>query len=293
MVYERAERRAAAGREAAAPERGAPRQTSEAVRFARERALIAARAELWLARLAVPGALLAWWVLVRTGLGGFAARALSGMWLHELGHAAAAWLCGYPAFPGPWFTPVAEERSGLFALTLVAALGWAVWRGRTSGQRRLAAAGAVVLAMQLVCTLALSERAAQMLITFSGYSGSLLFGAALMATFFVPPGHPLHRDWLRWGLLAIGAAGFVDAFDEWWRARADFSVIGFGEIEGHGPTDATKLVDVHRWTTRMMTGRYLAIGVLCLLALAALQLRHVRRTRRALAELEAGSRAGE
>jgi len=283
-VYARAERRASAAPPSAAP---APPPASAAALFARGNALRAARTELWLAKLAVPGALLGAWILVHASLGRFLARALCGMWLHELGHAVAAWLCGYIAFPGPWATPVAEQRSPLFVLTLTGGLGWAVWRGWTSQKRRLATAGLALLALQLVCTLGLSERAARTLITFSGHAGALVFGAALMATFFAPPGHKLHRDWLRWGFLAIGAAGFADSFDEWWRARTDFSVIAFGAVEGRGPTDASVLM-AHGWSMASMTGRYVAIGVLCLLALAALQFFHLRRTRESLEALEAG-----
>jgi len=289
VVYARAESRAASQREAepssAASAPPAP-EASAAALFARRQALGEARTELWLARLAVPGTLLASWLLVHTQWGRFLARTLFGMWLHELGHAVGAWLCGFPAFPGPWFTPVADERSPLFALALMGGLGWAVWRGWTGDQRGLAAAGIGVLSLQLVCTLGLSGRAAHTLITFSGHAGCLVFGAALMAMFFVPPEHKLHRDWLRWGFLVIGAAGFADTFDLWWRARTDYSVIGFGEVEGRGATDASVLVR-EGWSVPTMTGRYAGIGVLCLLALAALQFRHLRRTRAALETLEA------
>lgn len=259
---------------------------SAAARFAHDRALEEARNELRLAKLAVPVALIFFLLLVRTDLGRFLARTFFGMWLHELGHAAAAWLSGHPAFPGPWFTPVGQQRSPLFALALMAGLGYAVYRGWTAERRLLAGAGLAVLAVQLVCTLGLSERAAHTFITFSGNAGAMVLGAALMATFFAPPGHKLHRDWLRWGFLVIGAAGFADAFGQWWRARTDFAAVGLGEIEGRGPTDASKLVQ-WGWSVPTITSRYVGIGVLCLLALGTLQFFHVRRTRDALLDLEA------
>jgi hypothetical protein len=78
--------------------------------------------EVRLAWLAVPGALVVAALVDHTELGAFLLRTFFGMWLHELGHAVAAWLCGFPAFPGPWFTPMAEERSALFALAIMAGL---------------------------------------------------------------------------------------------------------------------------------------------------------------------------
>ena len=43
-----------------------------------------------------------------------------GMWVHESGHAVAAWLCGYLAWPGPWISLVNRYRQLAHAcLTLV------------------------------------------------------------------------------------------------------------------------------------------------------------------------------
>src|ERR1041384_301783 len=50
---------------------------------------------------AIPGALLLARSLVQTSHG--LVRLIT-MWVHESGHAVTAWLCGFPAFPGPWVT---------------------------------------------------------------------------------------------------------------------------------------------------------------------------------------------
>jgi hypothetical protein len=127
-----------------------------------------------------------------------------------------------------------------------------------------------------------------MFITFGGDAGSLVFGAALMACFFVPPDHKLHRDWLRWGFLVIGAGSFVDTFQEWWIARTDPSIIPYGELEGITETDVTKLTEHYGWSERAMISRYVSLGVVSLLALVPLQWMHIRRSRTALMELEGG-----
>src|SRR6266545_2112278 len=277
VVYARAERRA--GLQPLAP------AMSAAAQLAHDNALLEARSELQLAKFAVPVALLTALALARTDMGGFFLRTFFGMWLHELGHAVAAWVCGFPAVPGPWFTSVGGERSFVFALTITGGLAWAIWRTWTDHRRVLSSLAMAVLVLQLGLTLVLSPAKAETLISFCGDAGSLVFGSALMATFFVPPGHKLHRDWLRWGFLVIGAASFADTFPDWWTARHEPSIIAFGEIEGRGDTDPTSLLQAG-WTVDQMVARYVGIGVFSLIALAASQVVHFRRTREALERLE-------
>ena len=76
----------------------------------------ATRSERMARAVALPLALLFAWLAVRESPG--AVRMLA-MWVHESGHAVAAWLCGYVAWPGPWFTPVGTERSPSFTVLLV------------------------------------------------------------------------------------------------------------------------------------------------------------------------------
>src|SRR5688572_6411759 len=130
-------------------------------------------------------------------------RIFDTMWLHELGHAATAWLSGFPAFPGPWKTSISETRSPLLIVVVAALLvAGGVWAWRT-GRRRLVYAAGAVLAVQLVFTLVLKRRQAEAMILFFGDGGALVLGAALVATFWAPVGSHLHTSWLRWGFLAL------------------------------------------------------------------------------------------
>ena len=173
----------------------------------------------------------------------------------------------------------------MFALAITAGLAYGVWRGWTSDDRLLTAITGTVLAIQLFGTVILRPGTAHTWMVFGGDAGSLFFGALLMAAFFTPPDHKLHRDWLRWGFLVIGSASFVDTLREWWAARRDIDAIVFGEIEGRADTDPTVLLQAG-WSVDQMVFRYLAIAFLSLLALAVLQFFHVRRTRAALEALE-------
>jgi len=280
VIYERAER--LAERRAAEPRQPA----SAAALFSRQQSLEDARLELRLARLAVPIALVSSWVLVQTGIGGFVLRTFGSMWLHELGHAAAAWLCGFPAFPGPWLTVISEERSLMFGLLLTAGAGSVFWRAHQQQQTLLAGGAIAFVVLQLFCSFAVRYPIALLFITWAGDAGAMVFGAALMATFFAPPGHKLHRDWLRWGFLVIGAAGFTDVFHVWWSARSDHSKVPLGEYS-HGDADPWKLL-MNGWPIPVIIDRYLAVGILALIALVVLYVLNLGWTRARLQAIEAG-----
>src|ERR1700682_5419788 len=99
--------------------------------------------------------------MVSTGAGHFLVRVFVSMWVHELGHATTAWLCGFPAFPGPWLTPMAESRSSPFGFLVFAAIAaGAFWAWRTE-RFRLSVSLCALLAVQLFCTVALSEARAK------------------------------------------------------------------------------------------------------------------------------------
>jgi hypothetical protein len=114
----------------------------------------------------------------------------------------------------------------------------------------------------------------------------MVLGTALMATFFCGRDTQIYKGRLRWGFLVIGSAAFVDAFATWWAARTDVDAIPFGASEGMGLSDPSKLVEVYGWATRAMVARYLALGAVCLIALALLWGLGARRARREV--LEAG-----
>jgi hypothetical protein len=206
------------------------------------------------------------------------------MWLHELGHAVTAWLCGFGAFPGPWRTPVSAGRMPLVPVVLAAAFGALVVLGRRDGRRLRVVGGMAGLVAQAIC-LALPPRAAQALITFGGDGGCLVLGAAGIATFFARPESQLRAGALRWGFVGIGAAGLVDPLDTWLRARFHPDAIPLGRIEGVGLSDSSKLVDVYGWSYSELTARYVALGLACVAAVAAAYALGVARARADVAAL--------
>jgi hypothetical protein len=224
--------------------------------------------ELRLRQFAIPAALAVAWLLVKSGVGHFVLRTFCSMWVHELGHAVAAWLCGYPAFPGPWLTLTAESRSPLLAFLLFAALAWGTFRAWQRERRGLVTVFGALTLVQLFCTLALSTPRAQQLILFAGDGGALVLGTLLMLTLYAPEGSALKKDWLRWGFLVIGAASFADVFEQWWSSRHDPDRIPFGMNEGVGLSDPSRLSDQFGWSADQLISRYVVLGCLCLMVLA-------------------------
>ena len=232
--------------------------------------------ELKLRLAALPVALLVGYLLA-TGSARFIVRLFT-MPLHELGHAVTAWLCGLPSLPTLWVTYTAGTRSYLFALALACGLGLFVWRGRKERRRAWVAWGAGLLSLQVVCTLLPLWRAEQ-LVTFGGDAGMMVLGTLLATSFYVGPHNALRRQALRWGLLPLGTLALWDGFATWWAAKRDAGELPFGRMEGVGLSDASKLVEVHRWTEAALVRRYLLVGALCFGVLAVLYGFQVARAR--------------
>lgn len=245
-----------------------------------------ARLALRMYQFALPVALVVAWVLVKAPVGGSLIRIFLSMWLHELGHATSAWLCGFPSFPGPWVTRTGETRSDVVFLLVATLLGALILRGWLNQRRSLMLLGVTGLVLQFVGTVWLSPSKAQQLITFGGDAGCLVLGSLLMASLYASRDSALRHGGLHWGLLFIGAASFMDAFSNWWAARSDFANIPFGHIQGVGLSDPSKLVDVHGWSETELIRRYLWLGVACLAALAVLYAVGLYRARAELRALE-------
>jgi hypothetical protein len=184
--------------------------------------------------------------------------------LHEIGHAITAWWCGFAAIPTLWKTLIPESRSLFISVLVLALNGFVLWRAWVSQRMTLFALGLVLAVLQFAGTVASAQDTTMMAFTFGGDAGAMILGSALMLAFFVGPDSRLRAGGLRFGLLAIGAAALVDTFATWWRARSNPDVIPFGEIEGVGQSDPSKLVEVHGWSVAQLVDRYVMVGVACL-----------------------------
>ena len=137
-------------------------------------------------QIALPAALLLAW-LVTNGGPRFISRIFLSMWVHGIGHAVTAWLCGFGAFPGPWVTPVSDERMLVVTVLLLLVLGYAIFRAWTAGAHALSAGLALLVLVTLSCTFGLRPYRARALFVFGGDAGCLVLGTLLMATIIPRP----------------------------------------------------------------------------------------------------------
>ncbi len=223
---------------------------------------------------AIPSALLVALAFHSAPLGHFLQRTFLSMPVHELGHAAAAWLSGFVAIPVVWKTMMFSESRGFAAPLLVSgSLIWIIIRGARLRHPAEVGIGVSLLALQSICTLLLPLHSARALIVFAGDGGAMIFAVLLMSSFYARRDSQLVIGWLRWGYLVIGAATFVDIFSTWWAACTDPDAIPFGENEGVALSDPSQLSDLHGWSASTIVGRYLLLGSICLIVLGIIYVR--------------------
>jgi hypothetical protein len=243
-----------------------------------------ARVEATLRQWAIPVALALAWLAVRVNGLHAMMRIFLSMWLHEFSHAITAWFCGFIAIPGAWKTLVPEDRSPFFAVFVAAGLVALGVRAKRANRDWIAVVCGGGLLLQAIGTLLLRPTTAHALITFGGDAGMMILGTLLITTVYAPEGGAIRTGWLRWGFLVIGAAALADGFDTWWGARTNIDRIPFGENEGVGLSDPSKLVDQMGWTVPQLVGRYVTVGCVCLAALAVVYVIGLRAARKRLSE---------
>lgn len=220
------------------------------------------RTELRARALALPCALLGARLAVKSAPG--LVRIFT-MWVHETGHAVSAWLCGYTAWPGPWFTPIGTERSFVLTGLLVGLLAFGAFRAWQCQRWFWGIAATAVLLLTLSCTLFLRAGQARQLIVFGGDGGCLVLGTALMLTVYARADHPLRTEGLRWALLIFGALALIDVYLVW---SGPFDRLPFGQNE-NGLSDPSVLTEEFGWGVLLLVNRYIELAHGCLFLLLA------------------------
>ena len=190
------------------------------------------------------------------------------IWVHEFGHATAAWLCGRKATPLPFgWTPVEDEYSpfvyfGLLALFVALFVtGWIerkVWP----------MIAAVVLAgLQFYMTWRMTGDQQQFWWSaFGGVGGEFYLSTALMCTFYVQLPDKFRWGFCRYVFFLIGATAFLHIVVYWnkvYHFQEDLpmgSLIN-GEDDNNG--DINKLMDQFDWTDHQVRHNYQYLGYYC------------------------------
>lgn len=218
--------------------------------------------EFWCRVFALPAALGLGW-LVNLALPTL--TAFLEMWVHETGHATAAWLCGYPAIPTAWFTPVFPRQralSVLLAIGLVVAGYFAVRFERWFW----VAVSAAVLVLVIVGAMQ-HDYDFQVYLAFWGEGGAYVWSTILMLTFYARPNSPLKKNQVRWALLILGAMAFWNVYSRWSGGFENIAQF-LADTDERGPSDMRILTVMDSWTIYALIHRYRDVGYTCVAVLA-------------------------
>ena len=226
----------------------------------------------WVNGLALPAALGLALLLDATWLRHLVSNFFVNMWLHELGHAAVAWMSGYYALLLPFVTfTYNEEKSLLTSLIVALFLGAALLSGLSGKHRYLVFLGGGGLLLQFVLTVIVPRRLTFEWLTFGGCAGEIVWSTLLLVSFYHRLPDRIRWDFWRYLALLIGAFGLVHAMAMWMGVSHDLSTMPMGTALGgqsDGDGDMNRLLGVYRWTPRGVVNAYLRLGYACLAVVA-------------------------
>jgi len=209
------------------------------------------------------------WVVNASPLGGL----MSGFhtWMHEFGHATAAWLSGRRALPLPiGWTNVMPEKSlfvYLGVLFLLGVLFVAGWRERKVWPMLLAVA---VLPLQFQMSWRMPEHRTDFWFAFCGVGGEFYLSTACMVLFYFHLPEKFRWGLCRYVFLFIGASCFLHIWLFWRQVKRGLEGIPWGGMvtgEDDAGGDMNILRDDYAWSNHRIIDTYNGLGTACLAVL--------------------------
>ena len=194
------------------------------------------------------------------------------IWIHEFGHAAVAWLCGYRAIPLPFgWTSTSLEPSFLVYLGVLVLLGLLFWTGYKE-QRQWPMLLAVGLAIAQFCgTWIITDSTYDLLLSFGGVGGEFYLSTLLIVSFYFPLPEKWRWDFYRYPA-ALGAGFvFIGSAWRWQQIESGRQAIPWGTLFGGSGDmggDMNRLV-AHGWSDQQIIDTYNSIGGVCKVAIAS------------------------
>ncbi len=194
------------------------------------------------------------------------------VWMHEFGHATAAWLCGFRATPLPFgWTPVEPVYSHFvyFGLLLMFGILFAVgWLERKVWPM----VAAVALAgLQGYMTWRMPEHRQEFWWSaFGGVGGEFYLSTLFMLFFWVQLPEKFKWGACRYVFFCIGATAFLNIWVRWGDVYRGLEEIPFGSMingEDDQGGDMNKLMDGYGWKKFAIRRNYWLLGWGCWAAL--------------------------
>jgi hypothetical protein len=229
------------------------------------------RFDNWKINVLVPPLLLTFVLLVNVSPLGFFLQGFH-VWMHEFGHATAAWLCGFRATPLPFgWTPVEPVYSpfvywGLLLMFVILFL--AGWKER----KAWAMVAAIALAgVQYYMTWRMPPLTQEFWWSaFGGVGGEFYLSTLFMMFFWVQLPEKFKWGACRYVFFFIGATAFLNIWLRWRDIYHGVEEIPFGSMingEDDQGGDMNKLMDGFGWKKFTIRRNYLLLGYGCWAAL--------------------------
>jgi hypothetical protein len=206
------------------------------------------------------------------------------VWVHEFGHATAAWLTGRRALPLPiGWTAIEPPYSPVVyfgILLLLGVLFVAGWKERKVWPMLIAVA---VAPLQFYMTWRLTDHEQQFWWTFCGVGGEFYLSALFMACFFVQLPEKFRWGACRYLFLFLGASCFLHIFLFWNRVYHGLEDIPMGSMvngEDDAGGDMNVLMSDYHWTHSKIRMTYHYLGNWCLVGLGVVYATFVLRLNR-------------
>ncbi len=225
----------------------------------------------WLVNVLVPPLLLGLVWLINISPAGFFLKGFH-VWMHEFGHATAAWLCGFRATPLPFgWTPVEPVYSPFVYWGLLLLFGILFAAGVKERKVWPMIAALMLAGLQYYMTWRMPDHRQEFWWSaFGGVGGEFYLSTLFMMFFFVQL-----PDKFRWGacryvFFFIGATAFLNIWVMWGKVYHGLEEIPWGSMingEGDEGGDMNKLKDGYGWTKFMIRRNYHQLGNGCWIAL--------------------------
>lgn len=228
----------------------------------------------WKVNALVPPLLLAFtWLVHQTPV----AMLLKGfhVWMHEFGHATAAWMCGRRALPLPFgWTNIEPDFVPLVYWGLLLLFALLFLAGLKERKVWPMVAAVVLAALQFHMTWRMPEHRQEFWWgSFCGVGGEFYLSTLFMMAFFVHLPEKFRWGACRYGFFLIGATAFLNIVIFWnevyhGREEIPFGTLIGGEEDGGG--DMNKLMEGYGWTKFQIRRTYQELGHACWIALGAI-----------------------
>jgi hypothetical protein len=218
---------------------------------------------------AVPLSALTVWLICLTQIGKLVQFATVGMWLHELGHAVAAWLSGSFAIPLLFFTFTSGKQTIFVILAVIAAAFLMLWKGWKQRLPFWLILGGISLCMLFAKAMLLDDAQRAAWISYSGIGGELVLGTLCILSFFYTVYRRTSWKLMRYAALFFGMAVFLPAWLRWIAIAAGTEPFPLGSlISGPEHGDMNSLLATGLTQTDIIES-YLGLAHYCLLVISA------------------------